>query len=60
MSQPDNKPIFVRADAKLRAEIELIRRNQDPIPSMADVVRQAVAEKARQYAKPNGGQRDGK
>ncbi len=54
------KPVYVRADAKFRAEIELIRRNQDPIPTVADVVRQAVSEKAKQYAKPNGGHRNGK
>lgn len=54
------KPVFVRADTKFRAAIELIRRNQDPIPTVADTVRQAVFEKAKQYAKPNGGHRNGK
>ena len=39
------KPISVRPDLQLAKAIAALRRHADPIPSISDVIRQAVMEK---------------
>ncbi len=54
----NEKPIYVRANPKLRAAIAAIRRSRDPIPSVAELMRELVFEEAER-CKPNG-HRNGK
>ena len=43
----DRLQINLRVDRKLRALIEQLRREQDPIPSVSELIRQALVEKAK-------------
>ena len=57
----DRLQINLRVDRKLRALIEQLRREQDPIPSVSELIRQALVEKAKMAeAKRREGWRDRK
>lgn len=52
-SKPVTRQVNVRMDGRTRSAIEAMRRNVDPIPSVGEIVRQAVLEKyARDMKRP--------
>ena len=51
------KPISVRADDELTHAIAALRRRADPIPTVSDVIRQAVMEKFVRDVRPEKGKR---
>lgn len=53
MAQYTSKPLFVRTDPAVRAVLDLIKKNE-PENSEAEIVRQALFDRGKRYAKPNG------
>ena len=51
-------PFSIRRDDTLEKAIEALRRCVEPIPTISDVVRQAVMEKYGRDVKPNGKHRN--
>jgi Arc/MetJ-type ribon-helix-helix transcriptional regulator len=52
MSTEHRKQINLRVDDELRALIDQMRRKEDPIPSVSEIIRRALLAHAAQQSEP--------